>query len=614
MTDGPLQLLFQFDRVLFCAINQIDWAAWDFLFGYGTDLGLGLVLTILLFVGLLVFDRSRFPKNFILVGLAMALAGTVNGGIKEFVQRPRPLADTHFNVEDDPIQERRLLGGLNVRYYLCDDPAAPYMTKTIKVIGKPYRKRSFPSGHTAAAFAFAVGLIYISRSRMAWLLLVFASFLGVSRIACGIHFPLDVLAGAFVGSGVSWGFLRFFEMFHGLRSFPDRKKYSKRPETRKNIMMVVGEASADIYGSRVLTELKKLDSDIEAWGVGGSQLKKAGLRLRADAHDLSIVGFTAVLTSLATIVKIYWRLMRSLKKEKPDALVCVDLPDFNLMLAAQARHRSIPVLYYISPQFWAWRSGRINKMADKVSKMIVAFPFEKPFYEKVGVPVAFHGHPILEGFQRRFDSPEEARRHFGLDTDRKILVLAPGSRSNELKYNAREMFEAGRLILDEFSDWQIAVPLAPKADEDYLATVAANAGIEPVFTRGDNIDLFACADFGVICSGTATLEVALAGLPMVIVYRGHWLNIFLGRRLVKIDRVALPNIILGGPSPVFPELIQQEAKALPAAQKVLSILRDAGEYAKLQNACDRVKQSLLGGDTSALVAREILDLVVKRTK
>ncbi len=612
MTSGLIKILLQIDRIAFCAVNQVDSAAWNHIFGYGTYLGQGLVLTVILFFALLLFDRKRFPKNFVIVGLAMALAGTINAGIKEIVERPRPLADEHFNVDADTMRETRLAGGMRVSYYLCDDPAAPYMSGALKVIGKRYKRHSFPSGHTAAAFAFAVGLIYISRRKIAWLLLIPAVFVGVSRIACGVHFPLDVLFGASVGTVTSWGFLRFFEIFHGLSSFPKSAIYAKPPDAKPKIMMVAGEASADIYGARVIEQLKKLNPEIEAYGVGGQQLEKSGLRLLADANELSIVGFTAVITALSVIVKIFFRLVHSFREETPDALVCIDLPDFNLMLATQARRCSIPVLYYISPQIWAWRRGRVRAMADKVSKMIVAFPFEKMFYEKAGIPVAFHGHPLLEDFQMHFDSMQEAKEHFGLDPLKKTLVIAPGSRRNEFKYNLADMFAAGKLILDELPDWQVAVPLAQKADENEMDNAAFTAGIKPIFTRGDNIDLFACADFGVICSGTATLEAALAGLPMVIVYRGHPLNIWLARRLVSIDRVGLPNIILGGDEMAFPELIQKDARAKPCAEKVLAILRDAGEYAKLVKACERVKNSLQGGDTSGRVAREIVDLMSKK--
>jgi len=593
-------------------VNSRGGPWWDGLFGYGTHLGDGAVLTLLLLLGLRLFDRNRFPKNFVLVGLALALAGGVNQVVKHAVDRDRPLADKVFQVEAEPLQARDLPLGLTVREYALQGETPAQAPGRLKVLGRGYRKNSFASGHTAAAFAFAAGLIYIFRRKSRWLLLIPAGFVGVSRIACGVHFPLDVLCGGVLGVAVSMGFLRSLEIFHGLGSPPEAIPLSPRSGAPTKVMMVVGEASADVYGSRILEDLKAREPDLVAFGVGGDRLKKAGMRVEADAHDLSIVGFTAVLFCLGTIVRVYRRLVRLLREESPDVLVCIDLPDFNLMLAAQARTRSIPVVFFISPQFWAWRRNRIRKIAGRISRMIVAFPFEESFYRDAGVPVSFHGHPILEVFEKRFDATAEAKAHFGLDPDKKTLVLAPGSRKNEFKYLLKEMFEAGARIVSELPGWQIAVPLAPGASQEEMRAAAKNAGIEPVFTRDDNFDLFGCADFGIVCSGTATLEASLAGLPMVIVYRGHRLNILLGRLLVKIDRIGLPNIILGGDQVAFPELIQKEAEAGPLARRVLSILRDQTECDKLRVACREVAEKLRGGDTSRAVAGEILGLAQRK--
>lgn len=607
---GLLEQLLHVDRTAFLFINSHSGSVWDSIFGIGTHLGDGLVLTLLVLAGLRLFDRNRFPKNFILIGLAMLLASGVEQSVKHLVERERPAADQVFKAGDEPLSMDVFSPGLTVRTYAIDGKPFGIDNARLKILGSVLRKNSFPSGHSSASFAAATGLIYIFRRKRKWLLLLPAGFVGVSRIACGVHFPLDVLAGAVIGSVVSVGFLRVFEIFHGLGSAPDsiaRKRRSGPPK----IMMVVGEASADVYGSRILDELKRQAPGLEAAGVGGDLLRKSGLRAVAGAHELSIVGFTAVLTSLAAIVRIYRACVRMLREESPDALVCIDLPDFNLMLATQARRRSIPVLYFISPQFWAWRQGRVRKIADRLSRMVVAFGFEAPFYEKAGVPVSFHGHPILETLARRFETKDEAKKHFGLDPAKKTLVLAPGSRGNEFKYVMPDLFAAGAKIIAEFPDWQIAVPVAPRAKTEEMRKAAERAGIAPVFTHGDNFDLFACADFGLVCSGTATLEAALAGLPMLIVYRGQWLNYFLAKRLVKIKHIGLPNIILGDSEPAFPELIQAEAEAAPLAEKAISTLRDGHECAKLRTACARVRESLQSGETSRLVAREILSLAGK---
>ena len=275
-----------------------------------------------------------------------------------------------------------------------------------------------------------------------------------------------------------------------------------------------------------------------------------------------------MLGRLLPVIRLYRRSCGCCATSRPTCSCVIDLPDFNLMLASQARARGIPVLFDISPQFWAWRPGRIDKIAGRISKMIVAFPFEVPFYERAGVPVAFHGHPLLEGLARRFPARETALRHFGLDPERRTLALAPGSRPNEIAHLVPALFGAAARLARQHPGWQLAVPLAPQVDEESIQQAARRAGIRIVCTRGDVFDLLAAADFGILCSGTVTLEAALAGLPMVIVYRGNWLNVFLARRLIRIDRIGLPNIILGGERCIFPELIQESAAPEPLAARV----------------------------------------------
>jgi lipid-A-disaccharide synthase len=373
-------------------------------------------------------------------------------------------------------------------------------------------------------------------------------------------------------------------------------------------MMVAGEASADVYGARILEQLRALDPDLEAFGIGGERLRRAGLLPVGEARPLAIVGFTAVLTRLLPLIRLYRALLARLRSHPPDVLVCIDLPDFNLMLAAQARTRGIPVLFDISPQVWAWRPGRVETIAGRIDKMIVAFPFEVPFYQRAGVPVAFHGHPLLEELARRFATREAALRHFGLDPRRRTLVLAPGSRESEIAHLLPALFEATALLSRRHPGWQLALPLAPQIEEARVLQAARRAGIEVVCTRGDVFDLLAAADFGILCSGTVTLEAALAGLPMVIVYRGNWLNMFLARRLIRIDRIGLPNIVLGDEACAFPELIQQGAAAQPLADRVDALLRDEVALAAQRAACKRVALRLSGGATSRAVAEEVFAL------
>lgn len=595
------------DAVLFLRINSWDAPGWDVIAAYGTDLGNGALLALLLAAGLRLADPRRFPKNWLLLGLAALLAGLSTQGVKEVTARPRPIASAQFAVARQPLETGRLPGGRSVRVYRVGNPEWAAISPTLTVLGDPYRSRSFPSGHTAAAFAVAAGLIYAFRGRRRWLWLLPAGFVGLTRIACGVHYPADVAAGALLGSGVAVGFLRLFESFHGLAGRPG-PAIGPRPDGPTRVLMVAGEASADRYGARVLAALRASQPQLEAFGIGGESLARAGLARAGTASELEIMGFTAVLTRLPTLVRLYRRMLRLLRERRPDVLVCIDLPDFNFMLAQQARARGVPVLFFVSPQFWAWRSGRIRKLADRISKMVVAFRFEAPYYERAGVPVAFHGHPLLEDLAAHFESREAARRHFGLDASRTTVVLAPGSRRSEWRHNGPALLGAAARIATARPDVQFALPLAPHLDRAEVHAEAERAGVRVVCARGDTHDLLCAGDLGILCSGTVTLEAALAGLPMLIFYRGSWLNAIVAKLVVEIDRIGLPNIVLDTPKPVFPERIQHRASAAGLADEALRILGDPEELAALREATRRVRERLEGGATSRAVADEALAL------
>jgi lipid-A-disaccharide synthase len=605
----PLDALLDLDRELFLLVNRVQGAAWEIGCGYASWILNGTGVLLLLALGLRAFDRLRFPKNLLIIAAAIGVCSGTNALLKELLGRPRPLWDAELAVSQAPARVRALPGGLEVAEYPIASARWSALAPAVKRIGPLFENQALPSGHTAVSFAAATALIYGFRSRRRYLFLLPAGFVGLSRVACGAHYPIDVAVGAALGAGVAFALLRAFEPFHGLASHPRAAELARLPEERGlRVMMVAGEASADVYGARILDALRALDPDIQAFGIGGERLRRAGLAMEGEAHQLEIVGVTAVLSRLLPLVRLYRRLMRRLREQPPDVLVCIDLPDFNLMLASQARARGIPVLFDISPQFWAWRPGRVEKIAGRISKMIVAFPFEVPFYQRAGVPVAFHGHPLLEGLARRFPNRETALRHFGLDPGRRTLALAPGSRASELAHLVPALFGAAARISQQHPGWQIAVPLAPQVDEAMLQAAAHRAGVKIVCTRGDVFDLLSAADFGILCSGTITLEAALAGLPMVIVYRGNWLNAFLARRLIRIDRIGLPNIVLGGERCVFPELLQKDAAPEPLAARVDQLLRSEPAMAELRAACARVASRLAGGATSRAIAEEVLAL------
>lgn len=600
------------DCRLFLAVNRIHGPAWEMAMAYGTDLGYGLVLAVLLALGLRVWDPRRFPKNFLLIGLAALVAGIAVNVAKELVPRSRPLADPHFALSERPVTAHRLPGGRRVVAWQVGSPELAAVAPRLQVMGPRLKHHSFPSGHTAAAFAVAAGLIYASRGRRRWLWLAPAAFVGVSRVACGVHFPSDVAVGAALGVAASLGLLRPLERFHGLATRPAPPAPRAAPGPLR-VMFVAGEASADVYGARLLAALRRREPGLEAFGVGGPLLEEAGLALQAEARELEIVGFTAVLARLPTLARIYGRLYTALRERQPDVLVCIDLPDFNAMLALQARALGIPVLFYIGPQLWAWRPGRIDKLAARISHMVVAFPFERALYVQAGVPVSFHGHPLLETLPEGPAGREQTLARFGLDPARELVVLAPGSRGREWRYHLAPLLTAARRIAEARPGVQFAVPVAPHRDPALLERAAREAGVEVVATRGAIVDVFAAARLGLVCSGTATLEAALAGLPMVIFYRGNWINALLVKSLLRTRHVGLPNIVLGDDaSAPYPELLQHRASGEHLAAAALALLDDDAALAALHEAGSRVRARLAAGDTSEAVAGEVLALAAAR--
>jgi len=611
-----LNTLLELDRRLFLLINGAGISAfWDILAFTLSWIGEGYMLAIIGCVGLYIFDRKRFPKNFIVFALILLLTGGLGQLLKQVVNKPRPVGDA-FLMENATVRIGapytifeydviKTWSVIKADKMVLSDGGEPH----IHIVGKELKKRGFPSGHTAAAFGFAVCLIYGFKRRWRYLWLIFAGGVAWSRVYVAAHFPLDLLGGFVVGVALPYWLLATTEKYHGLG-------FRKRPYDGKRkfpvIAIVAGEASGDAYGANLIKEIKKQKPDTKIFGIGGQKMGNAGLDSVHDSKKLSIVGFTAVITAIFSIRKIYKDMLTRMRREDPQVLVCIDLPDFNLMLAAAAQNMGTRVLYYISPQVWAWRTGRVYTIAHRVDRMIIALPFEKKFYEKVGLDTRFYGHPLLEILKPKFKSREEACDKFGLDPKKKTFILAPGSRRNETKYLARDIFRAGAGLAKKLPDYQFAVPLAPNVDGEELGRLAKEQGFDPIITSDDYPDLCNIADFGIITSGTATLEAALFDCPMIIVYKGHKVNIALGRKLVKIDSFGLPNIVAG--KKLFPELLQDEVNGENLCEMTLDIILSKENYSKYIGYCRQVKNSLSGGATSELVAKSVLDLACSALK
>ncbi len=340
----------------------------------------------------------------------------------------------------------------------------------------------------------------------------------------------------------------------------------------KKIFMVSGEESGDMHGASLIKELKGLIPGLEVCGMGGHRMRRAGL-VGLDSAKVSVVGIVEVLEKSPKIMATLSALKKRLRTEGFDAAVFIDFPDFNLRLAKVAHARGIPVIYYISPQVWAWRKGRIKKIARLVDKMLVILPFEEEIYRKAGVDVEYVGHPLSETAGSPLTKPE-ARKALGLPVKGPVVALLPGSRSAEIGRHLPVMLTAADLIQQGLGvNTGFIIAAAKSADHGGITEACKIPGLNVTVVSGKMHDALRAADAAVVASGTATLETAIIGTPMVIIYKMSGLSYGIGRALISVKHIGLPNIIAG--EKVVEELIQDEATAENISAEILSILKDS---------------------------------------
>jgi lipid-A-disaccharide synthase len=365
-------------------------------------------------------------------------------------------------------------------------------------------------------------------------------------------------------------------------------------------MIVAGEASGDIYGADLVREAHRLDPELHFVGIGGQRMREAGVQTLVDSADMAVVGLVEVLKHFDIIFAAFLKLKNILRNDPPALLILIDYPGFNLRLAKVAKRAGVKVLYYISPQIWAWRQGRVKKIARLVDHMAVILPFEAAFYERSGVPVTFVGHPMLDMVQVSM-SREQATASFGLDPSRKVVGLFPGSRKNEIDRLLPVIVESAKLLERQFPGVQFVVPVASTLSREDLAPQFLAAGINATFTHERIHDLIRACDAIISVSGTVTLEVALIGTPMVIIYKLSPLTYLLAKRLVKIEHIGLCNIIAG--ETVVRELIQEEATPDLISAEIEKILGNVLYANEIKQKLSYVRSQLKSGGASANVAR-----------
>jgi lipid-A-disaccharide synthase len=379
----------------------------------------------------------------------------------------------------------------------------------------------------------------------------------------------------------------------------------------KKVLLVTGEASGDLHGSHLVKRLKQLDPSLHIYGIGGEALRKAGMGILFHAQELSVVGIVEVCTRLPQIVKAFQTLKREILNSPPDLLILIDYPDFNMRIAAVARKHWVPVLYYISPQIWAWRQNRVKKIARLVDQMAVIFPFEKPFYEQHGVPVQFVGHPLLDREVPVMDTPALLQQ-FAMKNQWPIIGLLPGSRNAEIDRLLPVMVAAASLIQKEFPQAQFIIPVAPGIREEEIKERSNRQGLSVTIVKNHLHQALHICHLVLVASGTATLETALMKKPMIIMYRISLLTYLVGRLMVRVSTIGLANIVAG--KQIVPELIQGDASPQRVFQEAVSLLKDPRRMAAMEKELALVRELLGSRGASERVASMAFEMLNKKNE
>jgi len=373
------------------------------------------------------------------------------------------------------------------------------------------------------------------------------------------------------------------------------------------LLISAGEASGEMYGAQLIAALRRRVPDLECFGVGGERMQAAGCELIVQSKDLAVVGITEILPRLPKIYGEFRKLVRAIDERRPQAAVLIDSPAFHFRVARELYRRSIPVIYYVAPQLWAWRSGRVRLVRRYFKKALVIFPFEEQWYRERGVDAEFVGHPLAD-VERPSESSEQFIQEQGYEPDKPIIALLPGSRHKEIRMNLPTMLRTAEIL---GCDYQFVLPIAPTIDSWWLDRLVQK--IHPsynfiLFTTTDTPAL-AHARAAVVASGTATVEAAMMGTPMVVVYRVSPLTWTLGRPLVHVKNFAMVNLIAG--EQVVPELIQGSFTAENVAAKLREILPNGVVREKMERDLAQVRARLKSGDQAGTAAERAADAVLR---
>jgi lipid-A-disaccharide synthase len=385
-----------------------------------------------------------------------------------------------------------------------------------------------------------------------------------------------------------------------------RDRKDKESAGKKQIMIVAGEASGDLHGGNLVQAMHRIDPEIRFYGIGGGKLKAAGVELTADAAEMAVVGLTEVVSKLGMILKVMAQLKASLKKDRPDLLILIDYPDFNLPLAKAAKKYGVKVFYYISPQVWAWRRGRIGKIKKIVDRMAVILPFEADLYKEAGVDATFVGHPLLDVVRTKYPR-KEALSRFDLREEVTTVGILPGSRQSEVTRLLPVMLGAAQIIEEKIKPVQFVLPLADTLDIAFVSQIIAKYPVAVRLIPNEVYDVIGCTDIAMVASGTATLETALMETPMIIIYKVSAPSYYVGKMVINVDHIGLVNIIAG--KEIVPELIQFEANPEKIAAEVIDILASRERMERIKAELKKIRNMLGSHGAAERVARLAYDMI-----
>ncbi len=384
------------------------------------------------------------------------------------------------------------------------------------------------------------------------------------------------------------------------------------------IMMVAGEVSGDVHGARLVSEISKKDKTVRFIGVGGEHMRQEGVHLYHDISELAVLGLVEVLINYPRIRSVFYDVLNVIRERKPDAVVLIDYPGFNIRLAKQIKKLGIPVIYYISPQVWAWATFRKNKIAKRVDKMLVFFEFEKDFYADTGLDVEFVGHPLVDHFNITV-TKEDFYRANKLSLNKKKIAILSGSRKNEILKILPVMIKSAYKVGTLRDDVEFILPIGSSLSQQIRDLISSLLREYKVYDN-DNIkvidgqvhETMAYSDLALVASGTATLETACFETPMIIVYKVNFITALLARMLIKIPYIGLVNVVAG--DKIVPEFLQNDAKPDKIAETAVKYISDDNYLAQKKLVLRNVHKKLGQPGAVVRVAQIVLDFLKRRKK